>query len=107
MSPQMVQLLTTAENVQLPLHERSAAIRQIGDMRDKVVVARLCRLLSQDFDVVTFETIIALDKIGDPAALPALDQLSEGEDLQIPGQVNVVLRRTITRLRASDESQAP
>ncbi|MGH7173414.1 MAG: HEAT repeat domain-containing protein [Gemmataceae bacterium] len=95
-------LLRIAENSSLDLNERGDAVRKLGDRKEKAAITRLIRLLEEhDCDVLGDNIIVALGEIGDPDALPALLHARDRDrgDAYLPGQINVVLNRSIEKLR--------
>jgi hypothetical protein len=68
-------LLSEAENEQLPIKTRAEAVAELGHSHDRSVVPRLAKLLPGDSDVLTYEIVIALGEIGGTDALRSLESM--------------------------------
>jgi hypothetical protein len=91
-------LLQTAENPWLRGRDRADAVAELPAYKEKAVVIRLAELLKQHLaDAIGYEAIVALEKIGDPDALPALRWV-ENRDYVKPGKLNAALKQAITSL---------
>jgi HEAT repeat protein len=94
-------LLQIAENKELDLETRSDAVLELGERREKAAVPRLVVILSStNYDILTVHTICALGDIGDPEALPALEELRDRErEYPMPGQIRTILEHAIASLK--------
>jgi HEAT repeat protein len=67
-----------------PWGDRQIAARKLGYMRSLEAVAILLDFLPADpFWMVRCSMIQALERIGDPKAIPALQQVAEGDRFQV------------------------
>jgi HEAT repeat protein len=74
-------LLGILENPKSDYQERRTAARDLGKLKEKAALDRLLRLLPGDFDALSGDVILALGDIGDPRALPKLDEIYAKADL--------------------------
>jgi HEAT repeats len=97
-TPEAERLLRIAEDEVQPYSARVEALDQLGERREPATVPRLLRLLPGEGDVVTLRAVIALGKIGDRRALPALRKIRDDPDQEFPGKINTALEGTIRYL---------
>jgi hypothetical protein len=93
-SPEAAMLLRVVEDRSLPLKQRGDAACRLGEQKEPAVIPRLSRLLPGDYTVLGRDIIVALGEIGDPRALPALENYTataEKNGEEIPGKINVTL----------------
>lgn len=92
-------LLFIAEDRFLDLKTRADAVSELGDLKVRWTAKRLVNLLGQEYNLLMYETIGALGKIGDPAALPALYSIQDNKrGVVVPGPFPLLLRQVISEL---------
>jgi hypothetical protein len=99
-------LLGIVETPKGDYQERRTAARDLGKLKDKAAVGRLLKLLPGDFDALSGDVILALGDIGDPRALPKLDEIYAKADLG--SKLSTALYHTREILRKKEkESKLP
>lgn len=96
-------MLEIAEDRIRSIQERSWAITTIGKNGDKGAVDRLLHFVPGDSDLLTLETIRALERIGDPVALPKLRSVCDHSEIN-HGKLNTALLGTIESLEQRAKS---
>jgi hypothetical protein len=104
LSPQGKRLFAIAEDTSLNFQSRSNAVDEIGKLKERTSVPRLLRLLPGHYDALTFRCLVALEEIGDPRAIPALERMqkeAQEKQIDIPGKINTALDRALETCRAN------
>jgi HEAT repeat protein len=94
-------LLSAVANEKLTIAARADAARELGKRQERSSVQPLLRILSDRYDRLAFEIVIAVRKVGDPSALPALRNYLERarqQKIQIPGKLNAAIQKAIDDL---------
>jgi hypothetical protein len=87
-------LLNMVDDSQLDIEIRRAAVLQLGKSGDRRAVDQLLNYIRVDWNPLTEECIVALGRIGDPKAVPFLEDLRKKKG-SLTGSAAVAITRAI------------
>lgn len=80
--------------------DRLGAVEKLVEIGGSDATAALVSLLPGEWDRLTLEVIQSLEKIGNPSALPKLEEMSREKDFEIPDKINTALESAIRSLKS-------
>jgi len=82
--------------------DRVAAIRELGDMKERAAVPVLMNLLPGELDIITVTAVVALGQIGDRRATPKLEEMYQIHDRHLPGILMAELGTSIKEIEKAN-----